>query len=478
MKQRRSPLGLLLYEIRQQTGLPLTSAARRLGINHQHISEFERGVRMPESSQVVRYAKRLGLDERRWLELWQTFTEHYPAHFNLPNTSTQPSSFITAEIMDSIYVLYHERIEKLGGYMVNIDGTRYPSAFFPARGASLDNVIPTQSMDARACAQIQDDQMAVNDSEARLLRNRRRDQPLAEIDTFQGYNVCADKFSLQAGHHQIHACLGTYGQILDSCDCLLEETCTALMAYRPEELQYHEILNRLPHRRSIELAEPDLFTTAQHRAAGIGISSLLVYKRANDWHIMLARRSRNVGAMQGFSDVIPSTMLGWHFSKTMRPDGTDKKPWGSWRPGDISLAILRSYASEVLSSPVSDQAVREQVRNHQPIRQLINRYGAKISYVGLCFDLLTLRPELVTILMIPDARWSEEVQVRPNNEYSEVLSLSLAELHTHHLISPASVTPTGATALWMGIEYLRDVEKFYISSQLQSGFSYPYALDF
>jgi hypothetical protein len=155
---------------------------------------------------------------------------------------------------------------------------------------------------------------------------------------------------------------------------------------------------------------------------------------------------------------MPSAMLGWRFSRKNGPDGTDKKPYGSWRTGDSELAVLAAYADEVLSDPVPLHATRADVRRHPPIKQLYERYRARIEFSGICVDLLSLRMELCTVLVIPDPRWYEEVIRRPNSEYAEVEEVSLHdESKAYDLFVPGQTTPAGAATFCMGIRHVQNM---------------------
>ena len=146
------------------------------------------------------------------------------------------------------------------------------------------------------------------------------------------------------------------------------------------------------------------------RCAAISISTLLVFKRPNlTYHFLLKRRSRHVLVSPGVLHVAPSEM----FESKHQDD--------HW---SVEMNVWREILEEVYDK--EDQQgdgypdLGDHILGERPIKVLIDLIGegsAEFSVTGFFCDLLSLRPEICTVLFVKDPVFSMAGRMKLNWEY-------------------------------------------------------------
>ncbi len=114
------------------------------------------------------------------------------------------------------------------------------------------------------------------------------------------------------------------------------------------------------------------------------------------------------------------------------------------------------------------------------LREMLNEGEAKIYLSGIAVNLLTLRPEVCTVLHIRSKKWWEEQRYsleergskkkffRFNDEFMTfssdkdvVSNIEFAEsdeeLLEEEALQASRMVPSGAAAFWLGVDVLREV---------------------
>lgn len=188
---------------------------------------------------------------------------------------------------------------------------------------------------------------------------------------------------------------------------------------------------------------------------------------------MVKKRSdTTVAAHPGGIHVIPAFMF---------------QPGTSQHAEEFSVVhnILREYLEELFSVPEPDPnaASARYFYGHPSmsfLQDLLRQGEAKIYLSGIAVNLLTLRPEICTVLHITTRRWWEEQEYvleeagskrkafKFNEEFVEFTSAkevvgniaysdSDDELLEAKALAASKMVPSGAAAFWLGIDVLRDV---------------------
>ncbi len=165
----------------------------------------------------------------------------------------------------------------------------------------------------------------------------------------------------------------------------------------------------LPLREATE-ANTNPLLSGDGRCASITVSTLLVFaRRGGAMYALLRRRSSAVGVSRGLYHVAPSGMF--------EAPTLDEK-WS------VQMTIWRELLEEVFGDEEqtgtgADES-RDYILGRSPvliIRELIEHSRAELSVTGICVDLLTLRPEICTVLYVPDSALATKERMTINWEY-------------------------------------------------------------
>jgi hypothetical protein len=235
--------------------------------------------------------------------------------------------------------------------------------------------------------------------------------------------------------------LGRYFGMLDTCSAIEVELRAAICA---GECDPAALDAKLPLRKAAHAAAGgDPIACGAGRDAAVGLSMLVACRVNDGYRMRLARRgNRGLGLGAGQLHVVPSGMF----------DFVDAR-----RDYNVRAKLREEYAEELFgnSAVVLDELDR-----------LLATGGARLLLTGVAMDLLNLRPEICTLLIIDAPDWFERARAaRLNDEFlSETAAggfTGWVQLNSDEAmireadLTPARMIPPGAAAFWMGVDELR-----------------------
>ena len=252
---------------------------------------------------------------------------------------------------------------------------------------------------------------------------------------------------------KLRGALGRYYDMLATCAALERELRDAVLQgwmRAPSRATYHR-----------HVQPPEALRRGSKRSAAIGIGTLTVFNDAGRYKALLARRSEATAFDSGLYHVLPAMMFG-----PTTAGFTDAREWS------VKHQVLREVLEELFAMPEQHSPTRwDFFYDHPALRYLLNLLesgGAQLCASGIILNLLTLRPEISTLLLIHDPAWyrrvtapdsemplatapetlSESVVAAPIEDDETFLSHFPPDLH---LLMPAQATAT----LWLGIDLAR-----------------------
>lgn len=212
-----------------------------------------------------------------------------------------------------------------------------------------------------------------------------------------------------------------------------------------------------------QAAPQTALTHGLKRSAAIGIGTLTVCRQPAGYRAILARRSQQTVFDSGLFHVLPAMMF--------QPTTSDFAHPQEW---SIKHQILREVLEELFNMPEEHAPPRWDFFYEHPallyLQRLMAEGKAGLYLTGLSLNLLTLRPEINTLLLIHDPQWHARITAAdsdiPLATAAETLRGSLvsaaigsdAEFLAHfpadlHLQMPAQATVT----MWLGIDLARQL---------------------
>ena len=267
---------------------------------------------------------------------------------------------------------------------------------------------------------------------------------------------------------------GTYFQALDTCDALEWELLSQITTLRgSDETTYRQFDRQLSLRWALHTKVAHPVRHGAYRSAALAISTLLVYTREGRLHLVLQRRPDSSAAVHSNQwHVIPSGMF---------------QPSTRFLTEEFSLThnISREYLEELFDYPEPTEASQDWRYFYQDprlvyLQSLLETHQAELYLTGIAIDLLNLRPEICTLLLIRSPEWYQHhtnqrfphEQFRLNQEWAKaVRPEGDAEVALHSVpyqatdeaflelahLSPGNILPPGAAAFWLGVDVLRRI---------------------
>jgi hypothetical protein len=272
----------------------------------------------------------------------------------------------------------------------------------------------------------------------------------AVADEDRGMNYVIDNISASTvdGKPRLHVSIGraTYGQIMRSCDVLIEEAflaagiCSGSNATGRERRRIRfrgrAILRTMPARRSLFNEPPDeLFVNPGRRAVGIGLAGVVVSSDAGENTMIYKRRSFRVGTYPNMFHVVPTGMFNAKCSSEQRRNDPakhlgrvlltelleecrDVRSLGGFAEDPDWLKLLlahlewwTAYPSDYehgsTEVPAGSTAALRFIRARLEALGKGRRFmlggldDIRIYSMGLAFDLLSLRPEVCCAIQLP-----------------------------------------------------------------------------
>jgi hypothetical protein len=312
---------------------------------------------------------------------------------------------------------------------------------------------------------------------------------------------CLQKILLQDDLPIVHSNLvGYYEDCLATCDALEWELLVAFGSDPPRSsdpdafARFSE--SRLPlrqaARRFCERQGVSLYLTGTGRSAAIAVATFTLAKNADGSLVtFLGHRSAKTAAHPHLLHVAPSGMLQpiWHWQN---PTKTMDSPYyqAEW---SLANHVLREVAEELFGSDFEKELADKRpetpdvILGHPEVKllhDLINSGGAELWVTGVLVNLLNLRTEVATVLLILDPSWYErhsqgthglpkfarnweflndeelKAQDLPRFWHSPVWTASGGDLSQNLLSRIGGVSPTrfvvpGAVTLLLGLQFAR-----------------------
>jgi len=221
------------------------------------------------------------------------------------------------------------------------------------------------------------------------------------------------------------------------------------------DFSHLSIQNTLPLREAIEdFGNPLIVGTG--RCTAITFSTLVVFKRSDgDLYTIIARRSHAVGVSPGLHHVVPAGMFE-------APNIGDK--WSIQE--NIWRELLEELYDENEQIGCGKSEIKDYIREQPPINlliKLIDEGAAELVITGICCDLLNLRPEICTLLYVPDSTFVESRKMILNWEYENNKEIGNFAIpwkqlsgHLKYLASTGSLVPSGAACISLAQNWLRE----------------------
>lgn len=193
---------------------------------------------------------------------------------------------------------------------------------------------------------------------------------------------------------RVDAQLGSYFDMIATCDALDQELRAAA----------HMRFMRVPQRAQLHrtLSPAQALRDGRGRAATLGVITLIVFKHGEQYVALMSRRSDQAATDPGTLYMLPAFI--W---QPMRPDGVHDVEWR------VSHHIYREYLEELFAMPEENAPDDPTYFYEHPalvyLRDLMASGEASLYLTGLSFNLLTLRAEVATLLLIRTPDWYERI---------------------------------------------------------------------
>lgn len=354
------------------------------------------------------------------------------------------------------------------GDFVRRGTTTYPVVFFPAgSNRSLRRVLLPDNLDATGTAR----ELIRDQRKPSWLAERRRRFAPPEDDAERRlrdqnlWAICVDEIIATSEGPQLKAHLARYFDAMDSCDAMISE----LAALPESDLHFEE--RQMPIRFAHHSQAPtvNVLVNGAGRAAALGMSAVVAFRDRNGGlHALLGHRGTGVATYASCWHVVPSGMAGWRFATLGNPDA----PEGSTRslkgygPTYLESAILREYSEELFNHPEEAWEDEGTVRRHEAVAALLHTYHAEIEFTGIAVDLVNLRFEVCALIFIADPRYYDGRHYIPGWEHGPQgvhtvpvggTAGSPEEQLILRQMTPGNTVPTGAAALWAGVDRAREL---------------------
>jgi hypothetical protein len=271
---------------------------------------------------------------------------------------------------------------------------------------------------------------------------------------------------------QMRCQMGRYFDMIDTCDALEWEILRAASSLKTSSTQAYKLFDkRLPLRSRLHAQVSNPVRSGACRSLAISLNALVAFYQDDGVYLMLRKRSEQVAVHAGLIHVIPSFMfqpatpaIGHEFS--------------------LRHNIYREYLEELFDRPDPQQGESDpDYFAHDPLlielSHMLETGRAEWYYTGVAVNLLNLRPDICTVLLIKDDLWyrrhadptvSENQRFQLNVEFAPrfqdvrspaafvgniPLKATDREMTEHVTIEPRTMTPCGAFAFWAGVDLLR-----------------------
>lgn len=258
---------------------------------------------------------------------------------------------------------------------------------------------------------------------------------------------------IRANPLKLRGQIGGYFDMLATCGAFereLRAAAAAGLTRAPSRTAYHR-----------QVAPAEALLRGDKRSAAIGIGTLTIFNDGETYRAILAKRSESTALDSNMYHVLPAMMF-----QPTTADFADRREWS------VKHQILREVLEEIFGQPEALEPQRwDFFYDHPALRYLLSLMeagSAQLCATGIILNLLTLRPEISTLLLIHEPEWVARVTAKdsdmPFMTADETLADSVitAPIATDeaflshfspalHLSMPAQATAT----MWLGIDQAR-----------------------
>ncbi len=302
------------------------------------------------------------------------------------------------------------------------EGQAFPAVVFPLAtpkdATSTGSVLgPWDCANARATLEEDEDWACLDRRYVNLRKRARR-----RIENRQTF--CLQKILLEDDLPIVHSNLtGYYEDCLATCDALEWELLVAFGSTPPTSSEPEEFArfseSRLPLRQAGKSFANEKgsspYLTGAGRSAAIAVATFTLAKRPDGSFVtFLGHRSAKTAAHPHLLHVAPSGMLQpiWHWQNPAKVMNSPyyKAEWS------LRNHVLREVVEELFSidfeKELADRPPEtpDVILGHPEVKfldDLMNSGGAKLFVTGVLVNLLNLRTEIATVLLIHDPIWYE-----------------------------------------------------------------------
>jgi hypothetical protein len=372
-------------------------------------------------------------------------------------------------LLDYLLWRYQQNGEELFARAGNV----YPITAFPAPQQQRSN--PESVLMKPLLIHDSDEPLLADTTYRTIIEKAKR-----PLDCLPTYTM--DELLVQDGRLMLRCNVGNYCDMIDTCDVLeweLLSNIDHLRGRREQDLRRFEE-QYLPLRRRLHEAVSNPVRNGSRRGVTVSLCALIAYYDQGQLFVWLQKRSRQVAVHASLLHAIPSFMF---------------QPATKFTANDFSIYenIYREYLEELFDrqDPLPDLSLPWRYYYNDPVLQrlinLLEDGKAKLYFTGVSVSLLSLRPEIHTLLYIRSPEWypyhltaqEEKERFNPNIEWASPREPEpLADEHETRITSPLlfdpqwtdeeldrqyrliqmrNVVPCGAAAFWFGIDQLRDI---------------------
>jgi transcriptional regulator with XRE-family HTH domain len=281
------------------------------------------------------------------------------------------------------------------------------------------------------------------------------------------------------GRVQLDCKLGTYFHSLSTSEALDPELMEAYAAW--PDSQPSTAWPRLERRAWLHERVRDPVMDGRYRSAALGVSTLTIVRVRNrtfdGYKMFLSPRSCTVATQRRRYHVVPSGMFQ-PFIPSESPDLLQSQ-------FSVFATVAREFVEELYGvqeletgdGRVDPQAIYRR-REARLLSDMLKSGGAALLYTGVAVNLLALRHEVCTVLVIDDPGWYErecgelricdeylqqcqQTDLLPDQRWVQLVSLDRHGLELdpqwHNALSARNVVAPGAAAVDLGLRVARAV---------------------
>jgi transcriptional regulator with XRE-family HTH domain len=486
----------VLREIRRQRGETQQELGRLLGWSVPMVSRFETGTERPDRTTHQRYCALAPTDElgRRAAMAYRALPPPAPRRAGIVRRSPEdwhgraldgPGLYqLLAAQYPAFPVswLFGDPAKPLPVWAAPTPPEQWPDIEAPLGALDLSEPMPDirrwgclDECDPRGEEEFKR-HLDEWDRQLREIRAGRR----AHLDTWNQLTYDLQAMTIdEHGRVRLDCKLGTYYHSLSTSECLDPELLEVLAAW--PDTAPEAAWARLPRRAWLHGHVADPVADGRCRSAAIGISTLTIVRvRTRDfdgYKMFLSPRSVTVTTQRRRYHVVPSGM----FQPFVPAEAADSlRAQFSVHANVVREFVEELYGVEELETGdgrVDPDAIYRR-REARLLGRMLEVGDAALLYTGVAVNLLALRPEICTVLIVRDPNWweqecgelrlcdeymqqSEQVELLPDQRWVQLINLDRdtleLEARWREALRARTVVAPGVAAIELGLRVARAV---------------------